>query len=66
MFTILHQSPSPMMIAPELDVCAVGPLYFIASGHNLQYKYTWDNITRVVGVNLLSVMPLSWVLIAVL
>ena len=50
MFTILHQSTSPMMIAPETDVRAVEPLYCIASGHNLQYKYMWDNITEVVGV----------------
>lgn len=51
MFSVLHHSPSPRMIASEEEPRAVEPLYCVASGHNLKYKYTWDNITGVVGVN---------------
>ena len=51
LFTVLHQSSSPRTIASETGVRTVEPLYCVASGHNLRYRYTWDNIIGVVGIN---------------
>lgn len=51
---MVHQSPTTVML-PSADSAI--PLYCIASGHTLDHKYQWDNVTTKLPGN----TPVIWV-----
>lgn len=46
-FHVLHQSPARITMRDG----KVEVLYCVVSGHNLEYKYTWENALGPVGIN---------------
>ena len=52
-FRVVHQSPTTVLL-PSTDSAI--PLYCIASGHTLDYKYQWDITMKLPGNS-----PVIWV-----